>query len=229
MCTLTWQQDHQLEIFFNRDEMKTRGRALPPSLHRSPQGTNYLSPIDPDAGGTWMLANEHGLIICLLNRWHETSQTTATKSRGKVVNQLCDVTSLAALSKQIPLLCSGCRPFDLIAFAEGTRQGFSWQDNQLKSFSPQLPMTSSSYHFEEVKAARVAAFETTSDLAAYQNGCNQTASAYTVRMNRPDAQTWSRSHLSISGDTLHWNYLEEFLNLTKKPQLHQSELKIIKS
>jgi len=70
MCTLTWRRGSKetVEVFFNRDEKKTRSRAEPPGERFDANGVRYLSPLDPESGGTWMLVNERGLVVCLLNR-----------------------------------------------------------------------------------------------------------------------------------------------------------------
>ena len=70
MCTLTWWRGEsgELEIFFNRDERKTRPVADPPSRFES-DGVSFLSPRDPKGGGTWMTVNEYGIVVCLLNKW----------------------------------------------------------------------------------------------------------------------------------------------------------------
>ena len=62
MCTLTWGRDEAggLEVFFNRDERKTRPVAEPPALDEL-NGVRFLSPRDPKGGGAWMIANELGL------------------------------------------------------------------------------------------------------------------------------------------------------------------------
>ena len=116
MCTLTWRDQDGLEVFFNRDELKTRSRAEPPRTHVSPNGTRFLAPIDPDAGGTWMLANEHGVVICLLNRWHEEEGQSFQKSRGLIVTELADCKSPAALEETLSNKCGGAKPFDLSCF-----------------------------------------------------------------------------------------------------------------
>ncbi|NIP92410.1 MAG: hypothetical protein GWO24_02620, partial [Akkermansiaceae bacterium] len=74
MCTLTWWRGTagSYEVFFNRDEKRTRSIADPPRVHER-DGVRFLAPLDPDGGGTWMLANDRGLLVCLLNRWHEGS------------------------------------------------------------------------------------------------------------------------------------------------------------
>lgn len=228
MCTLTWRTDDDLEVFFNRDELKTRSRALPPREHQTPDGTRYLSPIDPDAGGTWMLANEHGLVICLLNRWHITStlnpNASPPKSRGQLVSSLAATRKLTSLINDLPKLSESTKPFDLFAFHHNQMVAHSWDGQTLTASSPKMPSTSSSYQFEKVKAAREKSFALQPSLEQYQCSQNEEPSAFTVRMNRPDAQTWSRSHLTIGSKIITWHYWEEFSNLEKEPALHQTTL-----
>ena len=61
MCTLAWKRDQLtgLEVYFNRDELKTRPIARPLRVLKE-DGVRFLSPQDPRGGGTWMLANEYG-------------------------------------------------------------------------------------------------------------------------------------------------------------------------
>ena len=224
MCTLTWRDQDGLEVFFNRDELKTRSRAKPPQVYRSEKGVQYLAPIDPDAGGTWMLANEHGLIVCLLNRWHEEAELDFHKSRGLIVTKLADLNSLTEVEELLPLQCLGAKPFDLIAFSRGEIAGYTWSGKALTSFQPQLPLTSSSFRFEEVKAAREKAFKESAELEQFQNPQTLPSSAFTVRMNRPDAQTWSRSQLKLNDTEIRWDYWEEFPDLSQEPELHQKKL-----
>lgn len=69
MCTITWlTRDNGYELFFNRDELRSRQRAAPPQLHQDSK-IRYLAPIDSDAGGTWISANQFGLSLCLLNNY----------------------------------------------------------------------------------------------------------------------------------------------------------------
>ena len=228
MCTLTWRAEKDLEIFFNRDEMKTRGRATPPREHQTPDGTRYLSPIDPDAGGTWMLANEHGLVICLLNRWHIASTprepSQPVRSRGQIVIALASMRSPEEVEATLPNFCTGAKAFDLVVLNHEEVASYTWDEEEITSANPSLPMTSSSYRFEAVKAAREEAFSRRSSLEQFQSSQNESCSAYTVRMNRPDAQTWSRSHLRLSPDSINWSYWEEFSDLAKEPQLHEATL-----
>ncbi|MGJ8724655.1 MAG: NRDE family protein [Roseibacillus sp.] len=224
MCTLTWRGQDSLEVFFNRDELKTRRRAEPPSARKTENGTRYLAPTDPEAGGTWILANEHGLVACLLNRWHEESGQFFSKSRGLVVTELADCKSFASIRENFSAKCSGAKPFDLVFFQKGKVAAFSWSGKTLNTFQPQIPVTSSSFCFEKVRAARQKAFQESNNLENFQNPQQTPLSAFTVRMNRPDAQTWSRSYLKVTDTEIAWNYWEEFPNLSHEPKLHHSTL-----
>ena len=224
MCTLTWQNEEGLEIFFNRDELKTRSRAEPPREFTTSDGTRYLSPIDPDAGGTWMLVNEYGLVLCLLNRWHEVPLKTFSKSRGQIVKALAPARSTHEVANLLPPLALEASPFDLVAFHQTEIGGFSWNGSKLTPFEPKKPLTSSSYRFEQVKEAREKAFSHCSTLEEFQKNPIESCDPYTVRMNRPDAQTWSRSHLKLTSTHIHWDYWEESPNMEKDALLHQASL-----
>ena len=74
MCTVSWrfeltaeQPAPRFELFFNRDESRRRGPAHPPQIMEPVGESKLLAPIDSDAGGTWLAANEHGLVLALLN------------------------------------------------------------------------------------------------------------------------------------------------------------------
>ena len=67
MCTVTWcSEGTGYALLFNRDEARTRSPAFPPE-HRLRRGVRLISPLDPDAGGTWLGVNEFGVSVGLLN------------------------------------------------------------------------------------------------------------------------------------------------------------------
>ncbi|MEM8866946.1 MAG: NRDE family protein [Verrucomicrobiota bacterium] len=89
MCTLSWWIGQEARgVFFNRDEKRTRSRGQPPEVVASQQG-ELLMPVDPDAGGTWIGANQHGVIIALLNNYpHYQEARPEQHSRGQLVVEL---------------------------------------------------------------------------------------------------------------------------------------------
>jgi len=227
-----WRGEKHYEVFFNRDELKTRSRAFPPECKMTENKTCYLSPTDPDAGGTWMLVNEHGVTICLLNRWHEMDSGPSKgkpQSRGQLVLSLAHTTSAQdAVERLQKTDCSQYKPFTLVALDLLEVKVIAWDGENLFREEAEPPLTSSSYCFQRVKKARRDRYEALPDtspasLRAYHEGENE-ASAFTVRMNRPDAQTWSRSHLRVSPTCITWEYLEEMPNLAGGSIPHHSQL-----
>lgn len=98
MCTLSWWIDaEQRGVLFNRDEKRTRSKGLPPRLVESAQQqTKILMPLDPDAGGSWIGVNEHGLIVALLNNYpHYQEPSEGQRSRGLLVLDLLDISKTA--------------------------------------------------------------------------------------------------------------------------------------
>src|SRR5262245_52586670 len=115
MCTATWiRTEDGYEVLFNRDELRTRKPASPPeTIARN--GVRILAPIDGDAGGTWLGANEHGVTIGVANGAATTTGGTF-RSRGLLVldllagRDLADVERLVGAQSGTPY-----RPFALFA------------------------------------------------------------------------------------------------------------------
>lgn len=76
----------------NRDETLTRGAETPPQLHENPR---WLAPHDTDKGGTWIGANEHGVVACLLNAYKPGESllpdpSTHYRTRGEIIPMLLE-------------------------------------------------------------------------------------------------------------------------------------------
>ncbi|MEM0969901.1 MAG: NRDE family protein [Verrucomicrobiota bacterium] len=218
MCTVTWWESEEgYEVFFNRDELKDRPEALFPSLARQ-SSLRYLAPTDPAAGGTWILVNEHGLSLCLLNLYeseiHPASSPTPTRlfhSRGLLLRSLAGHETLETLTEtlkrgmQVPY-----NAFTLLAFQKKESfRAVAWEytpDQELSG--PRIarrPISSSSFATETVLAKRRADYDrrfpstpSPEGLRAYHHSHGAESTAYTVQMNRPDAQTWAFNHLRIT-------------------------------
>lgn len=218
MCTLTWNRPspETLTVWFNRDEKKTRPIAEPPHL-RELDGVRFLSPRDPQGGGTWMFANEYGLVVCLLNRWELGSKTGSGvhKSRGLLVWGMAVAKSLTELSELLENL-ENYPPFTLVGLSTEGEVAWDWDGETVTALEPKQPFTSSSYCFTEVKKSREEMFPG-ADSASYHASLGQESTAFTVRMNRPDAQTWSRSKVSVR-DKITWEYLAEEPDLAGDPE-----------
>lgn len=235
MCTLTWRRSGgRYEVFFNRDELKTRGRAEPPRLQME-KSVRFLAPRDPDGGGTWMLANEHDLTICLLNRWHEeaSAESLPRKSRGLLVWEMGVVENVPAAEEYLRKQdLSALRPFTIVAFDPVGERAWDWDGARLAAVQPSRPMASSSFHFEEVLSARKARFDDLRCcipaerdlLERYHADAEHGPTAFSVRMCRTDAQTMSRSQVLVGEGRITWHYLEEQPDLIGPPRLYESAL-----
>lgn len=227
MCTLSWAEapDRTRHIFFNRDERKTRSRALPPQEIVK----GVLAPIDADAAGSWLTVNSHGLCVALLNRWHESPPVVAVpKSRGELPLMLSASATVGEAAKCLKEReLASYSPFTLVLLDAENEARYDWNGAALTESAPTQPITSSSYCFEQVRDARLQAFPAAkgdiSSLAAFHDP-PAPHSAYSVRMNRPDAQTWSRSHIIITPEQITFLYDEEFTDLAKPAQRHEARL-----
>lgn len=224
MCTLTWKRDPSagLEIYFNRDELKTRPIADPPS--RFEMGDSlFLSPRDPKGTGTWMLANERGVVICLLNKWElEGREIESPKSRGRLVWSLASAGSMEEVAERLSGLES-YQAFTLVVFSPPGDRCWEWDGEKLTTQDVPPFLTSSSYRFEEVKKAREIAFLSGTAGVDFHASPGESSSAYSVRMNRPDAQTWSRSRVRVA-QKITWEYLAEQPGLVGPPETSLAEL-----
>ena len=235
MCSVSWHhQKDGYEVFFNRDEKKTRGRAVPPSPGEI-EGVRYLSPKDADAGGTWLLANEHGVTLALLNYWGTVSkEANPALSRGSLLSQhLANQTSASSAIKHLRhISLTGYGNFTLAAFDLATSsagpQVVRWNGEGLTSLQPEMPLCSSSFLPDAVIESRRRYFQTLPDQNPETlwdwHSREDAPTAYTVRMHRPDAQTWSISRVSVNRETVHWRYIEEMPGLTASPVEHQAFL-----
>jgi hypothetical protein len=215
MCTVTWwlaPDAGRYEIFFNRDELRSRGLAGPPVLSDQ-KGVSYLAPVDADHGGTWLLINAFGVTLGLVNHYPAGAAAPALPrlSRGQLLRDLADVPGASAVGDRLakaPL--NRCPSFYLVAFglAEAPRR-WRWDTHALHDESDLEPwpfLTGSSYESSAVPAHRRAIFIrewaergrlAPADLAHFHRYREASRPAWGVLMDRPDARTVSYSHLTI--------------------------------
>ncbi|HJM64985.1 MAG: NRDE family protein [Roseibacillus sp.] len=237
MCTLTWWRESagSYEVYFNRDERKTRAMAEPPRL-REREGVSFLAPIDPDGGGTWMLANERGLLVCLLNRWHEQAEgMMPSRSRGQVVMEMAALENVPAVEERLRLEdLEGVLPFKIVGFDPVGERAWTWNGSELAAErNPELPLYSSSFHYAEVRIARLRRFQElccsqrmgSNLLGLYHSDTEDNPSPFTPRMLRSDAQTMSRSSVSVRNGNVTWTYLEERPELAGEPRRLEASLR----
>lgn len=188
MCTVVvldlGSQGYALAV--NRDELHSRGKALPPVVHKPGAGDaipigapgQWLAPRDPDAQGTWVAANDVGLSVVLLNEFHGFSQLAELpiRSRGLIVQDLVqarDLGDLAGRALGMGEALRHTRPFELVAVLPGATGaqalGVHWDGVDLEVRPLALPVvrTSSVLEPDATRRAREA------ELPALQQALSQ--------------------------------------------------------
>ena len=227
MCTLTWQFNESKTgyyLVFNRDELKTRQKALPPQLQQSDEGVSYIAPTDADAGGTWIAVNQFGLTVCLLNYYQakEPQDKDNLISRGKVVQRLGVCRTIDEASAMLAAMdLSRYRGFQLVFLHEHVAC-YRWDTENLQAVTPTMPMTSSSEAADEVCAFRKMLFEQYHCEDSLQNLLDYHAShalpedqvpspgggQFSVCMHRENAQTVSQTIVQVNDQEISMAYVD---------------------
>ena len=103
MCTVVVvpAADAQLIVAVNRDERLARSLALPPSQHQG-ERLDWLAPVDPDGGGTWVAINQVGCAVTVLNDYRSSYQPTEQiRSRGRLVVDLVQSGDLEQVQERL--------------------------------------------------------------------------------------------------------------------------------
>ncbi len=166
MCTLTiFKQGEKQLITMNRDEQRVRAEAG--LNYCDTPGQQTIFPVDSVSSGTWMGANQHHIVLCLLNRYHDNNPHNEEnrKSRGYIIPQALNFTSYDDVVAYIQSLdVQLFSPFDLIVTTPMQSCQFSWNGAELfyQSIFPEkgFMITSSSVDTHEVIEKRKALFET---------------------------------------------------------------------
>ncbi|MDT8388081.1 MAG: NRDE family protein [Thiogranum sp.] len=215
MCTLSWKPiDDGYVLMFNRDEQRSRTPALPPDFGQV-GSVMFLAPTDPQHGGTWLLVNEFGVSVALLNHYPEPipSYHVNAPSRGLLTVACADCHSVDTLVSRVPgIVPTPYAPFRLVAVDLTGAVEIIWDGRTLTS--SRLPLqggmlTSSSVRSQEIEAARRGTFEqlvgaieaaTVAQLAQFHH---HTAAdgAKGIRMSRSDACTHSIATITVSAKT----------------------------
>lgn len=222
MCTVSWTATGGgYELFFNRDELKSRAQEERPELQRR-DGVAYLAPRDGERGGTWLVANEFGVTIGILNDYACPWRPAAGPrySRGHIVQACAAAGTYAEVLRVLqsqPLERVAAFHVFVISPHEGPRV-IHWQGLQLvtrETPAPVPPLTSSSFATEEVIGMRRERFSffvrnpraaEPAELLAYHRQHARAAGAHSVLMCRPDASTRSICHVRVSGERVELAY-----------------------
>lgn len=212
MCTVSWvNQPDGYTLYFNRDESRDRSLATPPEIV-SEAGTKFICPRDPQAGGTWLLVNEYGISICLLNYYEAQVdyQPSSPQSRGNLPLLLKDSSTLEELQNTLTRHdLTPYPPFHLLAVApNATSMMLTWSGKETTTrtiTTKDLPVTTSSFETKQVLAHRIQLYKTLSQ-EIYHTHHDPNNPAYSPNMARSDALTVSISKVVITPEQINFTY-----------------------
>jgi len=227
VCTLTWWNGHDgYEVFFNRDERRTRPEAFPPAIDEA-DGVRFVAPVDQPSGGTWLLANEAGLTLAILNLYERELPElpgAVFRSRGLLLKGLASCRTLEEVAERLHAeAVAQCNAFTLLGFDTGASDGglriWRWQHDRERIIGPdeepEMPICSSSFSAERVIAARKRIFAAMRaegeagprwlDRFHHFDGVGH-PSAETILMRRDDARTLSISRVRVGDGMIRFEY-----------------------
>jgi hypothetical protein len=230
MCTVTIAphpdlkrgQAHTIRVVCNRDELRSRAIATPPTVERC-GARQAILPRDPQAGGTWIAANDAGLVFVLLNATScNDAPISNPTSRGSIIPGLLGSQSLEeaiCLAKRMDV--GHFYPFRLVLLNRLDVVELAREKSRLvvrersSTGSPRL-FTSSGLGDELVAAPRRALFRehfsTGADWHAQQDAFHRHRwpgrEHVSVLMCRPDAQTVSRTEIELKNDRVLFSYYD---------------------
>lgn len=220
MCSVSWRiSSSGYDLYFNRDEQRTRAPALPPSVTDLIE-VKVMMPIDPVGQGSWISTNDAGLSLCLLNNYQGKMPPTPLTSRGQLLRCLAKHTSTDAVEQALSKMeMMQFAPFILLAFdlslsvPQQTVRAFHWDGNQLRRENMASPVFSSSVELADVVEARHLAYKehllTEDDHASHLAfHCHHAEQDYkSVCLHREDAKTVSFTHVSVTSNTQSMSYV----------------------
>lgn len=225
MCTVSVLRlpEKLLRVACNRDEQVTRAAALPPVV-RSVGGRHAVMPIDPVSGGTWIAANDAGLVLALLNfNPPGSSNASAPLSRGFIIPSLLGEASVWAAVDQARSISPASFGLFRLAVLDGADGAEIVSDGRTLGVqrvggngAAAMLFTSSGLGDHLVRRPRVELFERMlagGMSAATQDAFHRHAWAdrrhLSVRMRRDDARTVSTTVVEVSAEGVEMSYQPE--------------------
>jgi len=215
MCTVTWEKKNLgYRLLFNRDELSTREKALPPRVVEK-SDIQTIMPIDSRAGGTWISANSAGISICLINNYgaEKRIHSDTAPSRGDLVSSMAFATTQnQAAETLLDLKPQRFNPFDIFIFdAHGAPFRWRWDGVDLTTDTPNENFAfSTGFDIDAVVSNRRNLYrqwqEQNRDLADYHRSHIPQASSYSVCMHREDARTQSMSEIYVEEKLVEFTY-----------------------
>lgn len=235
MCTASWSVGSgRATLCFNRDERKDRPRARVPKV-MSEGGLAWIAPIDPTGGGTWLLVNQYGVCVFLLNNYAAMGAgelPSDRQSRGLLPMRFFASKSLNEVEASFKSLdVQSYQPFHLCAIDGYGYCGASWDGVSLERRSAnERFITTSSFRTKEVEAYRETLYqellgsEEIVDVErrrAYHMDTSHEDPAFNPFMLREESETHCMSVVEIGKESVAYEYWERVSNEIKwKPPVN---------
>jgi hypothetical protein len=202
----------------NRDELRERGEAG--LTQQQQRGVQLLYPVDAQAGGSWIGANNGGLIAALLNRYQAPTISNA-RSRGAIIPELLQSRDAAtAIERFKQLDPEPYNPFDCVLLSpelcyqfSWDREHFSWQQREIGSG---LMWTSSSERLSAVTAYRQQQFAQCLQAGADAHAIGRlhlqqpaAMAGSAIFMSRPQTHSKSLVQISLTEKQLGLQYFDQ--------------------
>ncbi len=209
MCSVSWLlEENGYQVFFNRDEQKTRALAMPPKQYQV-NGVDIIMPLDPAGGGSWISINEFGLSLCLLNNYQGIVPDGPLTSRGILLKNMSSSRNINQLTEAFQRLdLNAFAPFTLLAFAPNLTQhngvvvAYKWDGLEHNIVETDSPLFSSGIDLARVQAYRQAKYDQLISASKNQQSLLKFHSHHHSEqphlgtcMHRTDAHTVSFTHL----------------------------------
>ncbi|MCC5848440.1 MAG: NRDE family protein [Verrucomicrobia bacterium] len=209
MCTLSRALlPDGVEIFFNRDEQRSRPKALPPTT----DANGILAPMDPQGGGPWIFAKPNGICGALLNAYHLKPLPVPSdgfRSRGLLMRDLAEVITADNVMQVLGEMLTR-HPYPPFFFARITRQNiraWHWNGEKLADKPLAFPMlTTSAFKPEIIVPLRIRRYcgctaipenPEVPELERFHNWHEPEMPEVSTLMSRADARTVSFTRVSI--------------------------------
>ncbi len=232
MCTLSFLRVPQgYSLMMNRDESPQRPK--PEQIRQaSIEGADaalrrVVYPVDPASNGTWVGANDKGVVLAVMNQHpHGYQRPTKAQSRGRLIPEgLKAGTAIHALERIAVLDLGSTPPFLVLGLDEESAPlSLAWDGQHLERrlyADGALELSSSSFEPNDVLPTREAQFdlmlksiegqdaaEVLAAQEAYHFSQEPQPGARAVWMTRDDARTVSFSHFLIQPKQVLLRYLE---------------------
>ena len=226
MCTLTWLLDNNgYEVFFNRDEQRSRPKAELPVYDAISESIFPVDPgqIDSKNKGTWIAVNKNGLSLCLLNNYQNSlgvGDGNNFTSRGVLIPKLILLSEPEKIIESLGAIdLNNFQPFSLCIFPANLSKTnkdvltCTWNGKVLTEGIALQPVISSAVQLENVTRSRIDLFKqlgaqeniTSDSLLKYHCSHKPEKGKLSVCMHRDDARTQSLSHIQV-GNNISFSY-----------------------